>query len=175
MKITLENVKKWKPLMDEIVITYPKEQHGFYKQKNKECSYDQHQRQVGINKGIFVEMVAAKYYQDQGYCVESFYYLVRNRKKREGMSGFKKILETFGDIPVRKCIAEADAKFLSYGKRSAAGDPDLFVYNDASPKDCFFVEVKANDKIRANQHILFPIIEKHLCPVYIVRVKQSCP
>lgn len=90
------------------------------------------------------------------------------------MSGFHKIMEIFGETKVRNYIAEADTTFLEYGKKRAAGDPDLFVYRNGSPKDCFFVEVKENDPIQPNQHILFPIIEKYLCPVYIGR-GRSCP
>ena len=171
MRITkLESYKIWNPSRDVIVITYDLQQRSLYKQKDKNCVYEQFERQVGANKGNFVEMVAKKYFENKGYCVESFYYLVRNRKKRERMSGFHKILEIFGETKVRKCIAEADAMFLSYGKKSAAGDPDLFVYRNRPSKDCFFVEVKENDKIQPNQHVLFPIIEKHLCPVYIAKV-----
>ena len=46
---------------------------------------------------------------DQGYSVASFYYLVRNRTKRERMPGFHQIIEIFGETRVRECIAEADA------------------------------------------------------------------
>ena len=173
MKIhKLEPDKIWKPTR-VIEITYEYEQRRLYENKDQHCIYEQFERQVGINKGNFAEMVAGKYFKDEGYSVESFYYLVRNRRKRERMSGFHKILEIFGEAKVRGCIAEADATFLSHGKKSAAGDPDLFVYRNGSSNDCFFVEVKENDPIQPNQHILFPIIEKHLCPVYIAKVRNS--
>ena len=168
----LKNYKIWNPSKDVIIITYNPEQRRLYDNNDKQCIYEQFERKVGINKGNFVEMVAKKYFVDKGYCVESFYYLVRNRTKREGMRGFHKIMEVFGEAQVRQCIAEADATFLSYGKKSAAGDPDLFVYRNGSARDCFFVEVKENDPIQPNQHILFPIIEKYLCPVYIARVRN---
>lgn len=61
---------------EEIQITYPKKQRNFYEKKDRRCIYDQFERQVGINKGNFVEMVATKYFQGQGYNVESYYYLV---------------------------------------------------------------------------------------------------
>ncbi|MFC1839810.1 VRR-NUC domain-containing protein [Thermodesulfobacteriota bacterium] len=89
--------------------------------------------------------------------------------KRERMNGFKKICQIFSEEKVRKCIAEADNIFLSFGKKKAAGDPDLFVHMK-DLKDCFFVEVKENDQVTPNQKISFPIIEKHLCPVFIARV-----
>lgn len=76
---------------DEIQIPYPKEQRILYQKKDKTCIYDQFPRQLGINKGNLVEMAAKKYFEEQGYNVESYYYLVRNRNKRENMPGFTKI------------------------------------------------------------------------------------
>ena len=154
---------------DEIPICYAKEQRALYDRKDPKCIYKQFERQVGINKGNFVEMVATKYFEDTGYCVESFYYLVRNKKKREGIRGFRRIIQTFGEAKVRGLIEETDAAFRSVGKKTASGDPDLFVYKK-SLKECFFVEVKDKDHISDNQRILFPLIQRHLCPVFIARV-----
>jgi len=82
---------------EEIQITYSKEQRILYQQKDPRCIYDQFPRQVGINKGNFVEMVVKKYFEEQWYNVESYYYLVRNRNKREKMPGFMKICHIFGE------------------------------------------------------------------------------
>lgn len=169
MKIA--NCGTWKT-GQEIRIPYPKNQRFLYQQKDPECIYPQFPRQVGANKGNFVEMVARDYFEKQGYDVECYYYLVRNRVKREKMSGFHKIIKLFGEKRVRKLIAKADNAFLSIGKRKAAGDPDLFVYNQKS-KEYFFVEVKDLDQITDNQRILFPLIQKHLCPVFIARVVEE--
>ncbi len=157
---------------EEIKITYPKKEHNFYEKNDRRCIYDQFERQVGINKGNFVEIVATKYFQGQGYNVESYYYLVRNRNKREKMPGFSKICHIFGDAKVRLFIAEADEAFRSVGKKIASGDPDLFVYNEYTG-DRFFVEVKENDQITDNQKILFPLVQKFLCPAFIVRVIEE--
>lgn len=154
---------------EEIRITYPRGQRALYKKKDARCIYDQFERQLGINKGNFVEMVAKKYFEDQGCNVESYYYLVRNRRKRERMPGFHKIIGIFGEKRVRRLIAEADNAFRSTGKTIASGDPDLFVHNEKT-NEYFFVEVKHTDQITENQRILFPLIQKHLCPVYIARV-----
>lgn len=154
---------------EEIQIIYPKEQRILYQKKDRTCIYDQFPRQVGINKGNFVDMVAKKYFEGQGYSVESYYYLVRNRKKRERMPGFMKICHIFGESKVRLLIREAESAFRSVGKTAASGDPDLFVYNE-SREDRFFVEVKENDHITDNQRILFPLIQKFLYPVFIARV-----
>ena len=50
---------------EEIQITYSKEQRILYQQKDSMCIYDQFPRQVGINKGNFVEMVVKKYFEEQ--------------------------------------------------------------------------------------------------------------
>jgi len=158
---------------EEIKITYPKEQRILYQKKDKSCIYDQFERQVGIdNKGNFVVMVAKKYFEEQRYNVESYYYLVRNRNKRERMPGFKKICHIFTERKVRLLIAEADKAFRSIGKKITSGDPDLFVYNE-NRQDWFFVEVKEKDDITHNQRILFPLIEKFLCPVFVARVVEK--
>jgi len=154
---------------EEIQITYLREQRILYEKKDNRCIYGQFERQIGINKGNFVEMVAKKYFEEHGYDVESYYYLVRNRKKREKMSGFIKICHIFGESRVRLLIREAEGAFRSIGKTVTSGDPDLFVYNE-SRQDRFFVEVKENDHITDNQRILFPLIQKFLCPVFIARV-----
>ncbi len=156
---------------EEIQITYSKEQRVLYQQKDLRCIYHQFPRQVGINKGNFVEMVAKKYFEEQGYNVEIYYYLVRNKKKRERMPGFKKICHIFSEGKVRLLIAEAGKGFRSIGKKIASGDPDLFVYNE-STGDWFFVEIKKNDRVTDNQRILFPLIQKCLCPVFVARVIQ---
>lgn len=157
---------------EEILIPYPNGQRSLYKKKDPKCIYIQFPRQVGINKGNFVEMVAKNYFERQGYNVECYYYLVRNRATRERMSGFHKIIEFFGENRVRRLIAEADNAFRSVGKRKAAGDPDLFVYNQEI-NEYFFVEVKDLDQITDNQRILFPLIQKRLCPVFIARVVEE--
>jgi len=59
--------------------------------------------------------------------------------------------------------------FRSIGKEIASGDPDLFVYNE-NTGDCFFVEIKEKDHVTDNQRILFPLIQKLLCPVFVARV-----
>jgi len=40
------------------------------------------------------------------------------------------------------------------------------VYNE-SKGDWFFVEIKENDQVTDNQRILFPFIQKFLCPVFV--------
>ena len=55
---------------DEIEIPYLKEQRILYQKKEKTCIYDQFPKQLGINKGNFVEMVAKKYFEEQGYSVK---------------------------------------------------------------------------------------------------------
>ena len=54
---------------EEINIYYKREQRILYDRNDGNCIYDQFERQVGINKGNFFEMVAKKYYQYEGYNV----------------------------------------------------------------------------------------------------------
>jgi hypothetical protein len=86
---------------EEIQITYSIKQPILCQQKDPRCIYDLFPRQIGINKGNFGEMVAKKYFEEQGYNVESYYYLVRNRNKRERMPGFKKSCHIFSEGKVR--------------------------------------------------------------------------
>jgi hypothetical protein len=85
------------------------------------------------------------------------------------MPGFKKVCHILSEGKVRLLIAEADKAFLSIGEKIASGDPDLFVYNEGTG-DWFFVEIKENDQVTDNQRILFPFIQKFLCPVFVARV-----
>jgi hypothetical protein len=164
---------KWETA-EEIQIMYPKEQRNFYEKKDSRCIYGQFPRQVGINKGNFVEMVAKKYFEERGYAVQTYDYLVRNRNKRERMPGFKKICYIFGEAQARLLIAEADRAFRSIGKKIASVEADLFVCNE-STGDRFFGEVKGDDQITDNQRILFPLIQKILCPVFVARVIGKRP
>jgi hypothetical protein len=80
---------------------------------------------------------------------------------------------TISEGKVCLLIAEADKAFRSIKKQIASGDPDLFVYNE-SAGDWFFVEIKENDQVTDNQRILFPLIQKFLCPVFVARVIGKC-
>jgi hypothetical protein len=161
----------------EILIEYDSKQREYYK-KNRHCIYEQWKIPKGIHKagGNFPVMVAKKYFQDRKYCVEDNFYLVRNRKKRESMEGFKRLCRIFGEQRIRRAIEKTDRIFSSRGKRVAGGDPDLFVFkNEKRFGPCFFVEVKENDQITENQKALFPILETYLCPVLIARVRCREP
>lgn len=158
----------------EILIEYDHKQREYYVKKDKRCIYEQWRRPLGIHKAgrNFPVMVAKKYFQDHKFCVEDYFYLVRNKKKRETMEAFRRFCRIFGEDRVRKVIEKADRIFSSRGKRISGGDPDLFVFkNERQFWSCFFVEVKENDQITKNQKALFPILETYLCPVFIARVR----
>jgi len=91
--------------------------------------------------------------------------LVRYRKTRQKFPGYNYLLKLFLD-KIETVINEADRNDLS------GGDPDIFVSKNSSP-DSFFIEVKENDGLTDNQIRLFPIIEKHLSPVLLVRVQEQ--
>ena len=56
---------------EEIQLTYRKEQRISYQKKEKTCIYDQFPRQVGINRGNFVERVAKKYFEGHGMLLKA--------------------------------------------------------------------------------------------------------
>jgi hypothetical protein len=151
----------------EVIIDYPLEERKLFIKNDGKCIYPTFPR-IGIHRtgGNFPAMVARKYYEDLGYLVLDRYLLVRCPRKRKNNDGFKILHRIFGEEKVNKTLADAKSKKLK------GGDPDLFVYKkDFS--ESFFVEVKENDELIQNQLILIPIIEKHLCPVYVVRVRPK--
>ena len=69
-------------------------------------------------------------------------------------------------------VAEAahEAKIAS-GLSGGGGDPDLFIFRRGGSEQ-FFVEVKDEDELHANQLVCFPIIEEHLrCSVKVARIQ----
>lgn len=150
----------------ETIVTYDRRQRELYRNDDPRCIYPQWPGRVGIHRRgrNFPAMVARKHFEDQGYQVLKQYYLVRCSRQRETNEGFAFLCTLFGERKLRTVIAEAGSL--------KGGDPDLFVYRE-DRSDCFFVEVKEKDQITGNQATLIPIIEKHLCPVRIVRVQAK--
>jgi hypothetical protein len=153
----------------EIPLAYPDIQKKLYFADNFKSIYPFWKRNVGIHKAgrNFPVMVAEKFFKDLGYEVLDSYLLVRQPRKRENNSGYKKLCRIFGKEKVRKVLEESKPIL----KRQPGGDPDLFVYKRKS-REFFFIEVKENDRLTENQKNLFPIIEKYLAPVYVVRVRS---
>lgn len=155
----------WRPSRSEIVVKYNMYQRKLYMSDSRFCIYPQYHGRVGINKKgrNFPVMVTRKHFEDKGYAVLKDYLLVRCPRQRETHEGFHFLCNLIGEDKLRTVIREA--------RGLKGGDPDLFVYKpDGS--EYFFVETKENDQLVANQLNLFPIIEKHICPVYVVRVKK---
>jgi len=153
----------------EIPLAYPDIQRKLYFESNPRTVYPFWKRNVGIHKAgrNFPVMVAEKFFEDLGYKVLDCYLLVRQPRKRENNPGYKKLCRIFGEKKVKKVVGESKPSL----KVQPSGDPDLFVYK-RKDKEFFFVEVKENDHLTENQENLFPIIEKYLAPVYVVRVKS---
>ncbi len=151
---------------EEIVIEFPKVQKELYKNNDPRCIYPIWHAKIGIHRagGNFAAMVVRKYFEDQGYTVLKDYLLVRCNRKREVNPGFQFLIKFFGKDKINKVI-EASKRLSLRG-----GDPDLFVYRTDGSKS-FFAEAKYTDKLTKNQLALFPIIEKYLCPILVVRVK----
>jgi len=157
----------------ELLINYDRTQKINYFEHPELCIYSQWDKPWGIHKTgkNFPVMVAHKYFKDLSYNVflsgakSDGYTLVRYRKTRQKFPGYNYLLKLFLD-KIETVINEADRNDLS------GGDPDIFVSKNSSP-DSFFIEVKENDGLTDNQIRLFPIIEKHLSPVLLVRVREQ--
>ena len=153
----------------EIPLAYPDNQRKLYFGNNSRSVYPFWKRNVGIHKTgrNFPVMVAEKFFKDLGYKVLDQYLLVRQPRKRKHNPGYKKLCKIFEEETVRKVVEESRPILNT----QPGGDPDLFVYK-RKHKEYFFVEVKENDSLTENQKRVFPIIEKYLAPVYVVRVRS---
>ncbi len=153
----------------EIPLAYPNNQRKLYFANNFRCVYPFWKRNVGIHKAgrNFPVMLAEKFFKDLGYKVLDQYLLVRQPRRRKNNPGYRKLCNIFGKKKVEKVVEESRPILGS----QPGGDPDLFVYKRKN-KDFFFVEVKENDRLTENQKHVFPIIEKYLAPVYVVRVRS---
>ena len=157
----------------ELLINYDRTQKINYFEHPELCIYSQWDKPWGIHKTgkNFPVMVAHKYFEDLSYNVflsgakSDGYTLVRYRKSRQKYPGYNHLLKLFPD-KIETVIKEANQNNLS------GGDPDIFVSKNSS-LDSFFVEVKENDGLTDNQIRLFPIIEKYLSPVLLVRIQEQ--
>lgn len=151
---------------DEIQIQYPEAQKVLYKKEDPKCIFPIWPHRVGIHRvdGNFAAMVVRKHFEDQGYSVLKDYLLVRCPRKRASNDGFRFLVSCFGQDNIERVIAESKRLSLR------GGDPDLFVFRNDRP-EFFFAEAKDTDIPTRNQLTLFPIIEKYLCHVLVVRIK----
>ncbi len=157
----------------EFSINYDRIQKSYYFERPDLCIYSQWDKPWGIHKTgkNFPVMVAHKYFEDLSYNVflsgakSDGYTLVRYRKSRQKYPGYNHLLKLFPD-KIETVIKEANQNNLS------GGDPDIFVSKNSS-LDSFFVEVKENDGLTDTQIRLFPIIEKYLSPVLLVRIQEQ--
>lgn len=157
----------------ELVIDYEIKEKDLYFENNRECKYPQWDKPWGIHATgkNFPVMVARKFFEDKKYNVlvsgarHSGYALIKYRLKRAECPGFLAICELFGKERIDNVVIEAERVGIK------GGDPDAFIYK-TSTKERYFVEVKENDQLNANQTKLIPILERYLCPVLIIRVRS---
>lgn len=160
--------------LPELAIGYEAEQKDFYFAEDKRCLYEQWSKPWGIHATgkNFPVMVAKGGLTDRGYDVyisgdkTNSYALLRYRKKRISFEGYHLLCNVFGENRINEMIAEAEYMGLS------GGDPDIF-FCKTSTKEYYFAEVKEDDQLTHNQIHLFPIIEKYLCPVIVIRVYKE--
>lgn len=156
----------------ELVINYHPKQKELYFENPEQCIYPQWDKPWGIHATgkNFPVMVARKFFEDEKYDVlvsgaqQNGYALIRYKRKKMEFPGFRTICDLFGKKCIDDVIGEADKIGIS------GGDPDALIYKKQT-KERYFIEVKENDRLNANQQKLIPILEKHLCPTLIIRVK----
>lgn len=153
------------------------------------CSYPLWEPLKGRGKlGEFPVTVVREHYRNEGYNVwvsgsnkemGDRFVLVsypRLRKKTPPHPAYKRMVGVFGREKVEKLNQMVDeAKREGKGNRNlGGGDPDLFVFKGANAQEeRFFVEVKYKDQPTPNQRICFPIIDKHLCEIKLVRISRE--
>jgi hypothetical protein len=157
----------------EFYVSYEKVQKKNYFENQALCIYPQWDKPWGIHKKgkNFPVMVVKKFLLDKGYDVfpsgekENGYGLIRYRKSRQKYPAYPVLLKLFGENIASVISDAADNDIIG-------GDPDIFACKKPAPS-AFFIEVKEDDHLNENQMKLFPIIEKYLCPVLLIRVKEK--
>lgn len=114
--------------------------------------------------GYRVLLSSPKYPDDLGFLL--FHYAGMRRK---GHPAFARLQQHFPSVDLNELAERARRAKLRETGKGGGGDPDLFVFHPTSGER-FFVEAKWRDSPRPNQLVCFKLIEKHLCPVRIVRL-----
>lgn len=179
----------WTPSAGEIVVSYNPAQRQLY-EDGRPSEYDPWRWPADLLIGrnnrkdrCFPEVAVTAHFERRGYHVllsapkwdapkydERGFILFHYRgMRRTGHSAFRRMQKHFPAIDLND-LAELAYKAKRDASRSGGGgDPDLFVFR-REPRKRFFVEVKDQDGLHPNQLVCFPIIEKYLCPVKIVRI-----
>lgn len=151
-----------------------------------DCIYPVYDSLKGRGKlGEFPLMVVREHYRKQGYTVwisdsntelEDRFILVsypRLRKLKPLHPGYQRMVRVFGQGKIEELNRAVDEAKRG-GKSNSnlgGGDPDLFVFKGPNAEvERFLVEVKHKDQPTRNQRICFPIIDKLLCDVKLVRI-----
>ena len=127
---------------------------------------------VGRNThGCFPEIAVRAHYEQRGYCVllsepqypdeGGFIFLHYRGMRMRGHPAFVRLAARFPDHDLHRVAEIAREAKLAAGLGGGGGDPDLFVYHLETGEQ-FFVEVKDEDELHANQLVCFPIIEAEL-------------
>jgi hypothetical protein len=85
---------------------------------------------------------------------------------------FRRMQSHFPVVDLHHLAERARAAKLRRCTSGGGGDPDLFVFRPGTAKR-FFVEVKHEDQLHCNQLVCFPLIEKNLCEVKVVRIEPK--
>lgn len=183
----MANPPQWKPKAPELIIPFDWDEERLYKspRRGERSAYAPYawprRLRTGRNKGgCFAEVVARAHFEAKGYRVlvsmpeypdDLGYLLLHYRQKRLARHpAFKRIHEHFPGADLNGLAEEARGLKRQYCSSGGGGDPDLFVYKPGT-RERFFVEVKYRDQLHCNQHVSFPLIERDLCDVVLVRLQ----
>ena len=188
-----KTIEVWAPSV-EFRLQVSEEQKRLYKANDPQNIYypDRWIYRKGRHKGgEFPVVVVRKHFMNQGYEVwvsgqsklgiDAFILAMFPGARRKHDQSYLNMVKLFGQEKIDKFISIVEQEKKKYGLPRHGGDPDLFVQNTQNPSDRFFVEVKAEDftgrrryqdKLNKQQHLLFPLIEKHLkCQVRLAKVQ----
>lgn len=177
----------WTPAESEVIVTYDRDERVAY-EAGRASEFDPWawptELRVGRNqKGCFPEVAVRAHFEQRGYRVlvseprfpDGYGFILFHYAgmRRDSHPAFRRMEERFPDVDLNAIADQArDAKIRS-GLSGGGGDPDLFVFRPDGSEQ-FFVEVKDEDDLHANQLVCFPIIEEQLkCPVKVARIQTG--
>ena len=135
--------------------------------------------------GEFPVTVVREHYRNEGYNVwvsdsneelEDRFILVSYpdlRKKTPLHPAYEHMVGVFGREKIEKLnqIADEAKRKRKDNRNLGGGDPDLFVFKGVNAQEeRFFVEVKYKNQLTPNQRICFPLIDKRLCEIKLIRI-----
>lgn len=183
----------WTP-KNEFTIKVSETEKGLYGADDPRCIYYSQRwlyRKGRHKTGEFPVVVVRKHLIDSGYRVwvsgqskqgiDAFILAMFPNARLRRDQSYLNTIQVFGEKETEEFIRKVEGHKKKEGMARHGGDPDLLVQNIENPTDKFFVEVKAEDltgksrykdRLNKQQHLVFPLIEKHLkCQIKLANVQ----